>query len=351
MAPRKRERKNVELEKKLIEYQQWARTYGHYHASSTVPKQVRTIRRFGDICNILSPDQEQAIILEELIADSDRGVKPQTLNHVIYDLEAWSRFLGKPIMIPRFNESRPKEPWVPTDDEVQKIRKAAAQGDRATAARNSCIIDLLFAGGMRIGELIKLNLSDLDGNLLEISSEKGEAPRVIGLPDSLAERLRQYIELYRSKTDPVAMFTTLKGRLNYNWARNLVKKIAINAGVPKFHAHAARHWCGTRLLKRTKEGKRLDIREVQIHLGHASLASTQRYTHLSGREVAEHAAERMSEYFREGRNHMNEVQIDMNPTLNLMGPLRFELKLPTPQAGRIPSYPTVPFKKRVRLRR
>ncbi len=351
MTPVKRERKNPELEKKLFEYRQWARTYGGYHSTFTIPKQVRTIRRFGEICNMLMPRENVETILDELVKHSERGVKPQTLNHVIYDIEAWARFLGQPITIPRFKQTARAEPWIPTDEEVQKIRETASRhGNRAIAARNRCIFDVLFAGGLRIGELIKLNLSNLDGKLLTVPSEKGEAERVIGLPVSVAERLREYIDRYRSPTDREALFTTTVGRMNYNYSRNMVKSIANESGVPKFHAHAARHWCGTTMLRRDGNGNRLDIREVQIHLGHASLASTQVYTHLKEREVAEHTSERMNEYFREGRFEVDEVQIQSNPTLHSMGPLRFELKLPTPQAGRIPNYPTVPFTKTAALR-
>lgn len=73
---------------------------------------------------------------------------------------------------------------------------------------------------------------------------------MIGLPDSLVDRLSVYVDRYRIASDDHAMFTTLKGRLNYDRARNLIKRIAIRAGVPKFHAHAARHWCATTLLRR-----------------------------------------------------------------------------------------------------
>ena len=304
MSPRLRERKNQELERKLLEFRLWARTYGGYHSTSTVPKQVRTIRRFGEICNMLSPKENMEIILDELVNESERGVKPQTLNHVIYDIEAWARFLGQPMTIPRFKQSARAEPWIPTDDEVCRIRETATRsGDRAISARNRCVIDVLFAGGLRIGELIKLNLSDLDGNLLSVLSEKGEAPRVIGLPPSVTERLNEYIDKYRSQTDREALFTTTVGRLNYNYARNMVKSIARESGVPKFHAHAARHWCATTLLKRDSRGQRLDIREVQIHLGHRSLSSTQVYTHLREREVAKHTSEHLGTFFRlEGKS-------------------------------------------------
>ena len=285
----------------MLEYRQWARTYGGYHATSTIPKQIRTIRRLGEICDMMKPKENLETILDGLVRDSDRGVKPQTLNHVIYDIEAWARFLGQPMVIPRFKQSRSAEPWIPTDDEVHRIREAASKhGDRAVTSRNRCIIDVLFAGGLRIGELIKLNLSDLDGKLLRVPSEKGEPERMIGLPESLSTRLHEYIEKYRSPTDREALFTTTVGRLNYNYARKMVKSIATMAGVPKFHAHAARHWCATTLLKRDSRGQRLDIREVQIHLGHKSLSSTQVYTHLKEREVAEHSSEHMESFFRSG---------------------------------------------------
>ena len=314
MSPVRRERKNLRLEAKMLEYRQWARTYGGYHSVSTIPKQVRTIRRFGEICDMLSPKENMEFILDELVRDSERGVKPQTLNHVIYDIEAWARFLGVPIILPKFKESLPPEPWIPIDEDVMKIRKyAASEPNRAQASRDSCLIDLLFAGGMRIGELIQINKEDLDGNILTIRSEKGEAPRVIGLPDSLVDRLSVYVERYRIASDDHAMFTTLKGRLNYNWARNLIKRIAIKAGVPKFHAHAARHWCATTLLRRDPSGKRLDIREVQIHLGHSSLSSTQRYTHIRGQEVAEHVKERMGEFFRMKGEMVESIKRGSNP--------------------------------------
>ena len=79
MSPTRRERKNPQLEAKLGEYRQWARTYGGYHATSTIPKQIRTIRRFGEICDMLNPKAGVNDVLDELVRESERGIKPQTL--------------------------------------------------------------------------------------------------------------------------------------------------------------------------------------------------------------------------------------------------------------------------------
>lgn len=145
-----------------------------------------------------------------------------------------------------------------------------------------------------------MNLGDLEWNLLAVKGEKGEVTRILGLPEFLVRQLDYYRRLFRYSSDAYALFTTRISRIDYNYARNLVKKIALDAGVPKFHAHVARHWYATTLLKRSKIGRQLDIREIQIHLGHASLASTEVYTHLQGNEVAKHASERMTDFFRGG---------------------------------------------------
>ena len=247
MTPVRRERKNPQLETRLLEYRQWTRTYGGYHSSSTVPQQVRTIRRFEELCNMLDPKSSSDVIPDEIVRESERGVKPQSLNHIEYDIEAWSRFLGTTVHLPRFRQSPMTESWIPMYDDVAAIRRASYSfPDRAIRSRNSCIIDLLFTGGMRIGELIRVNLEDLEGDLLHIRSEKNVRPRIIGLPQSLTERINEYILTSRSPTDPFVLFTTEIGRLNHGWARNLVKNIALKAGVPRLHAHAARHWCATR---------------------------------------------------------------------------------------------------------
>ena len=66
-------------------------------------------------------------------------------------------------------------------------------------------------------------------------------------------------------------------------------------------------------LKRDSRGQRLDIREVQIHLGHRSLSSTQVYTHLREREVAEHTSEHLDTFFR-----LNEKSVDSNINVQII---------------------------------
>ena len=98
--------------------------------------------------------------------------------------------------------------------------------------------------------------------------------------------IKEYIDRYRANSDPKALFTTNKGRITYHYARKKLKEIGARAGVPKFHPHAARHKCATMLISGYRGSPPLDIRMVQIHLGHVSLSTTQQYTHIRSETVA-----------------------------------------------------------------
>ena len=179
------------------------------------------------------------------------------------------------------------EAWFPTDDEMDRIITAAGRSpDKSASSRDTSIMHILFFGGIRIGELIRLNLDDIRDIGIYVRSEKGEKPRMVGLPDKVMESLNNYVTNYRYTTDPKALFTTKSGRITYPYARKRIKEIGAKAGVPRFHAHAARHKCATMLILGYRGSIPVDIRQVQIHLGHSSLATTQRYTHVTSETVA-----------------------------------------------------------------
>ncbi len=285
------------LTSKIQEFRIWAMTLGRY-APSTVKRAVRRVRSFSSIIDLFNPDQEK--LLNFFAAEIEKGVKPHTINNQRKDLAAWFRFLNIQVEMPKLKEPPVPDPWIPSDAEAEKIlsgsRKLSTR--KEVNLRNSIITHIAFLGGARLGEIVQINVMDIMDNGIRIRSEKGEAERIIGLPDSILDDIRKYISDYRPNTDPTALLTTPKGRMTYDYVRNLAKKLGAFTGVKKFHWHAARHWCATALLKGYRGTKPIDIRMVQIHLGHRSLRTTQRYTHVTQQEVAEVVRSRLGEIFQ-----------------------------------------------------
>ena len=230
-----------------------------------------------------------------------RGLRPHTKNNQRKNLAEGLRFLNIKIEMPKLREPPVPDPWIPTDQEVERLLYAAAHSStrREVNLRNSIIAHIAFFGGARIGEIVQINVNDVLNDGIRIRSEKGEAERIIGLPDTILKDIRKYVDDYRPNTDPTALFTTPGGRMTYDYIRNIAKMIGAVTGIKKFHWHAARHWCATALLKGYRGAKPIDIRMVQIHLGHRSLRTTQRYTHVTQQEVAEVVRSRLGDIFRE----------------------------------------------------
>ena len=182
-----------------------------------------------------------------------------------------------------------------TADTVNR-NEAPARADKrdnarvtAESQRNAAILELLYATGIRVAELVSMDIADIDFSNRTIKvTGKGNKQRVVpfGLPAQRA--LETWLEqgrpvLARTATDAVksraanALFLGARGgRIDQRIARDIVHRAAREAGVPDISPHALRHSAATHML----DGG-ADLREVQEMLGHSSLKTTQRYTHVS----------------------------------------------------------------------
>lgn len=153
----------------------------------------------------------------------------------------------------------------------------------AIKLRNAAILELLYATGMRVGELTSLNMQDVnfDAHTVKVTG-KGNKQRVVpfGIPASralsawLSESGRKVLSQDSSET---AIFLGARGkRIDQRLVREIVHNAAQNAHVPDIAPHALRHSAATHMLNGGA-----DLREVQEMLGHSSLNTTQRYTHVS----------------------------------------------------------------------
>jgi integrase/recombinase XerC len=143
--------------------------------------------------------------------------------------------------------------------------------------RDRAVIELLYGAGLRVGELVALDWSDLDldQRLVRVRAGKGGKERRVPFGPPAEEALRAWRDESPNPHGPV--FLDARGcRLSDRSARRIVSRAGRRAGLPHLHPHALRHSFATHLLDAGA-----DLRGIQEMLGHESLSTTQRYTHVS----------------------------------------------------------------------
>ncbi|WP_299990349.1 tyrosine-type recombinase/integrase [uncultured Pontibacter sp.] len=162
-------------------------------------------------------------------------------------------------------------PQVLSKQEVQRILAATEN------LKHRCLLQLLYAGGLRIGEVINLRISDVqsDRNLLFIRGGKGKKDRTTLLSQKLLESLRAYYKVYRPK---VWLFEgQTGGQYTVESIRSVFRAAKDKAGVKtKATPHTLRHSFATHLLEQGT-----DLRYIQTLLGHRSSRTTEIYTHVT----------------------------------------------------------------------
>jgi len=161
------------------------------------------------------------------------------------------------------------------------MARGHADSDDAIDVRDWAMAELLYATGIRVGELTGIDIGDVDLNERTVRVlGKGGKERVVPFGVPAQRSLGLWLERGRSDAPlggAAALFVGRKGaRVDQRQVRAVIHALAIRAGVPDVAPHALRHSAATHLL----EGGS-DLRSVQEVLGHASLATTQRYTHVT----------------------------------------------------------------------
>lgn len=150
--------------------------------------------------------------------------------------------------------------------------------------RDRAMLELLYATGIRVGELTGLNLGDVDlARGLAHVTGKGNKQRVVPFGDEAAAAVSEWLEFGREELagDTPAMFVGSRGgRIDQRQVRRIVERAGQRAGVENVSPHTLRHTTATHML----EGG-ADLRVVQEMLGHSSLQTTQIYTHVSAQRL------------------------------------------------------------------
>jgi integrase/recombinase XerD len=172
-----------------------------------------------------------------------------------------------------------------SEAEVERLLDAVP-GDGPRPQRDRAILETLYGGGLRISELVGLDLGDLDlhAGLLRVLG-KGSKERVVPVGRKARATLEEYLadgrpalDRARSRVDRSALFLNARGgRLTRQGAWLIVRGAGDRAGLRgRLYPHVLRHSCATHMLDHGA-----DIRVVQELLGHASLSTTQVYTRVS----------------------------------------------------------------------
>ena len=217
------------------------------------------------------------------------GRSPRSVARAIACFRGFYRFL---VVDGQLRESpaadlRPPRAWktLPRYLSVDEVDRLLAQPDVAAprGVRDRALIELLYATGMRVSELVGLRTADMN---LEASyltcTGKGDKQRVVPIGDEAADWVRRYLrdgrpQLLKRRTS-VRLFVNARGgvaltRMGF-W--KLLKAYARQAGIATpLSPHTLRHSFATHLLERGA-----DLRAIQMMLGHASLSTTQIYTHV-----------------------------------------------------------------------
>jgi integrase/recombinase XerC len=269
------------------------------------------IERVGEYCSLLAdrmgmPKEFCAEIrLQSLMHDLQdylgylfgRKARASSVARLLSALKRYYRYSlrqGRIAADPTLNIDSPKLPRaLPktlTEEDVERLL-STPQVDVALGLRDKAMIETLYASGLRVSELTGLDLDDVDlaQGLVRVLGKRRKE-RIVPFGTSARDALRRWVEDGRPALAAApgacagALFLNHRGgRLTARSVARRISRWVLAAGLPRHvHPHVLRHSFATHLL-----GNGADLRGIQELLGHASLSTTQRYTHLDWKRLAE----------------------------------------------------------------
>ncbi len=232
---------------------------------------------------------DRAEVPRYLLALREAGLSPRSVARHLSAIRQFHRFLvreGDATSDPTSHLESPR-PWlhlpaILRSDEVERLL-APRESTTPQAFRDHAMLEVMYASGLRVSELVGLRLADVNlaAGIVRVVG-KGDKERLVPLGDVAAEALRAYLaqgrpRLERGRASP-HLFLGRHGRgLTRQMFWLLLKRSVRSAGITKpVTPHTLRHSFATHLLERGA-----DLRSVQLMLGHADISTTQLYTHLS----------------------------------------------------------------------
>lgn len=222
---------------------------------------------------------------------SREGLSPRTLARTISAARGFYKFLlldghinSDPLTHVKPPQTAQSLPRYLKEEEAEKLLSAPDAGTDE-GLRDRALMELLYATGLRVSELVRLRLADVDleAGLLECHG-KGSKQRRVPFGRSARRWLSEYMRVRRrlcGESEPANLFVQAGGRaLTRQWVWARLRAYADGCGLRDLTPHGLRHSFATHLLQRGA-----DSRSVQALLGHSDIGTTQIYTHITGQRL------------------------------------------------------------------
>ena len=259
----------------------------------------QTLARFADWCT--AEGHTPADVTEGLLAGYHRwlrtecGLAASSCRVCMVHLRQFFRFLAKERVLPvnpaaLLECGRPGHPLPETLQAaaVNELLQSIDPAELPLGARDRAMLEMLYGSGLRVSELVNLRPEHVDWEegFLRVTG-KGSKTRYVPLGGVAARALRSYLEharprLLRNGRRADVLFLSIRGeRLTRDRIRQIIKERASSAGISEnVYPHILRHSFATHLLENGA-----DLRVIQDMLGHASLSTTQVYTHVDSKRL------------------------------------------------------------------
>ena len=258
------------------------------YSENTIASYFRDIKQFFEFVKKSNKNKVDKVFFYEYLIylQKDLNLTFRSINRKISSIKKFISFLEKekyikynpivdishykiPKKTPEFLNFEEIEQFLNFDDKKASVEKNL---------RDKAIVELLYSTGLRVSELVSLNIEDLDfeNNLIKVVG-KGKKERIVIFGNTAKEKIKRYLDLRSSKVKKGPLFVNLKGkRLTSRAVQLIIKERAVKCGILKnVTPHVLRHTFATHLLNQG-----MDIRLIQKLLGHSRLSTTQIYTQV-----------------------------------------------------------------------
>lgn len=286
-----------EIDNAIVDYLHYIRIERGL-SENTIKSYHQDLVQFGEYLNsekLVLDQVDHIVILSWLNQLRDLGKSNSSVIRMVTTLRNFFCYLVREKVVAHnpMNDVRPPKkaehlPAVLSIEEIDRLLQAPIE-DTPLGLRNRTLLEVMYATGLRVSELVNLKMSDLHLQLGLIQTlGKGDKERIIPIGEIAIDWLTRYfnesrIVLLKDKESPYVFLNDRGNQISRQGIWKIIKKLVTTAGITKdVSPHTLRHSFATHILENGA-----DLRIVQELLGHADISTTQIYTHISKKRLSE----------------------------------------------------------------